>query len=71
MTIIFLNWFMSSRSTNDSGREFNKFIVEGKKEFKYVSVLAKRITTLAASPGVDVEGEVKVNETSRRPCNIL
>ena len=31
---------------NNKGREFHKFIIEGRKEFKYVSVLAKgeRIT---------------------------
>ena len=35
---------MSSRSTNDSGKGFHKFIVEGRKEFNYVPVLAKGIT---------------------------
>ena len=62
---------MSSTSTNDLGREFHKFIVEGRKEFKYVSVLAKGITKRWLCPRVDVENEVRVNEASTRPCNIL
>ena len=35
---------MSSSSINESGREFHNLIVEGRKEFKYVSVLAKGYT---------------------------
>ena len=35
---------MSSSSINESGREFHNLIVEGRKEFKYVSVLAKGVT---------------------------
>ena len=62
---------MSSRSTNDSGREFHKFIVEGRKEFKYLSVLEKAITKCWLCPQLGVESEVRVNETSTRPCNIL
>ena len=39
-----LKWFISFRSTNDSNSKFHKFIGEGRKVFKYVSVLAKGIT---------------------------
>ena len=62
---------MSSRSINDSGKEFHKFIVEGRKEFKYVSVLAKGITKHWLCLRVDVESKVRVNEASTRPCNNL
>ena len=62
---------MSSRSTNDSGREFYKFIVEGGKEFKYVSVLAKGITKCWLCSWVDVKSKIRVNDTSMRLSNIL
>ena len=62
---------MSSRLTNESGREFHNLIVEGRKEFNYVSVLAKGVTKYWLCPLVDVERVVSVIETSTRPCNIL
>ena len=62
---------MSSRSTNESGREFHNLIVEGRKEFIYVSVLAKGVTKYWLCPLVDVERVVSVIEMSTRPCNIL
>ena len=62
---------MSSRSINESGKEFHNLIVEGRKEFKYVSVLAKGVTKRWLCPRVGVERGVSVIETSTRPFNIL
>ena len=58
-----MKWFISFRSINNSGSEFHKFIVEGKKEYKYESVLAKGVTKCWLCPRVDVESDVRVNET--------
>ena len=57
---------MSSSSINESGREFHNLIVEGRKEFKYVSVLAKGVTKRWLCPRVDAERGESVIETSTR-----
>ena len=57
---------MSSSSINESGREFHSLIVEGRKEFKYVSVLAKGATKRWLCPRVDVKRGANVIETSTR-----
>ena len=59
---------MSSRLTNESGIEFHNLVVEGRKEFKIVSVLAKGVRLC---PRVDVERGTSVIETSTRPFLIL
>ena len=61
---------MSSRSTNESDREFHNLIVEGRKEYKFVSVLVKGVTKQRLCLRVDVERGVNVIETSTRPCNM-
>ena len=62
---------MSSSSINESGREFHNLIVEGRKEFKYVSVLAKGVTKRWLCPRVDDERGPSVIETSTRSFTIL
>jgi len=52
------------------GSEFHNLIVEGKKEFKQVSVLANRIVKRWLCPQVDVARGVKARLKSTRPCNI-
>ena len=50
-----LNWFKSSNSTNELSTEFHKLIAEGRKEFEYVSVLAKGVMKCWLCPWVGVE----------------
>jgi len=60
-----------SVSFSELGREFHRVIVDGKKECKYVSVLAKGTMKRWLCPQVEDERGVSEIGTSTSPCRIL